>query len=96
LLRANGYEAREFSSVAELVPGAIKGGDCMLGDYRIGRGKRRVLDLLAERGIDAPTVLMSGSDLEEVVSENGTQRCLVKPFTKAQLRQAIEAAIGKK
>ena len=66
----------------------------MLVDYRIGRGKRRVLDLLAERGIDAPTVLMSGSDLEEVVSENGTQRCLVKPFTKAQLRQAIEAAPG--
>ena len=93
LLRAIGYEAREFSSVAELVSGAIEGDDCMLVNYLIGQGQK-VRDLLVDRGIDAPTVLMSGSDLEEVVSENGKQPCLVKPFTETQLRQAIEAALG--
>ena len=55
----------------------------------IGYGQN-LLDHLAE--IDAPTILMSASDMEEVVSTLGTRPCLLKSFNRKQLRQAIEAA----
>ena len=91
LLRAKGYEAREFASAAELPVEAIHSDDCMLVDCRIAFGQN-LLEHLAE--IDAPIVLMSGSEIETIVSALGTRPCLLKPFNRKQLRQAIEAATG--
>jgi two-component system, LuxR family, response regulator FixJ len=94
LLRIIGYEAREFASVAELPADINDSCDCLLVDYRIAYGTN-VLDLLANRGITAPVVLMSGSDPEDVVSQNGIRPSLFKPFSQSQLQQAIKAATGK-
>jgi FixJ family two-component response regulator len=91
LLLATGYEAREFATIAELPAEAIGPGDCLLVDPTYGRS---AFDLLADRGINAPTVLMSGRDRDAVATASGTRPYLVKPFSQTQLRLAIEAATG--
>jgi two-component system, LuxR family, response regulator FixJ len=92
LLCAIGYEAREFASVAELPAETIGSGDCLLVDHR--PNGRSTFDLLVDRGINAPTVLMSGRDRDAVTIASGTRPFLIKPFNQTQLMQAIEAVTG--
>ena len=92
LLSVIGYEAREFASVAELPAETIGSDDCLLVDHR--PNGRSTFDLLVDRGINAPTVLMSGRDRDAVATASGTRPYLVKPFSQTQLRLAIEAATG--
>lgn len=95
LLRALGFEAVEWPSGSAFFAGCdLARIDCLLLDSRMpGMNGEVVVAELAARGIAAPVIIMSGHALRED-GPLGHLTFLEKPFSVADLRQAIETARG--
>ena len=93
LLESGGYRVRQYASGSELLEAsdAIAGG-CVLLDINMpepdGFAVKRAL---AERSVDVPVVMMTGSgDLTVLALKSGAADFLQKPFDRCELLTVLD------
>ncbi len=93
LLDSGGYRVRQYASGAELLDEAEKLKDgCILLDIDMpGQDGFAVQRALAERAVDLPVILMTGSgDLTVVALKSGAADFMQKPFGRGELLSVLD------
>jgi FixJ family two-component response regulator len=98
LLRISGYNVHIFPTAETMLANKFPEGEtCLLSDiYLPGMNGIELCRLLASRVPPLPTILMSGRDDEHtkrLMRDAKPIACLFKPFTEADLLNAIRKAV---
>jgi DNA-binding response OmpR family regulator len=99
VLRAEGFAVFTASSVVEALPAASQREyDLFLVDVKMPeRDGIQLMSDLRRKGVKAPVIVMSGYPTPETIAagrEGGAIAFLPKPFTPAELLQAVRGALG--
>jgi FixJ family two-component response regulator len=99
LLKALGFASRAFSSAEEfLASDAVDGTKCLLLDIAMpGMTGPDLQSELSLRRQQIPIIFITGHGDDGVrrrLLEKGAVRCLFKPFSEADLLDALNAALG--
>jgi FixJ family two-component response regulator len=101
LLSELGFASRAFASAAEFLQAdVLKQSRCLILDVAMAgmTGPELQLELL-KRGIKVPIIFITAQGDEKarsVLLAKGAVAYLLKPFTEAELRSALTAALGRK
>ena len=93
LLESGGYTVRQYASGRELLDasGAIAGGYVLLDINMPEPDGFAVQRALAERSVDVPVVMMTGSgDLTVLALKSGAADFLQKPFDRCELLTVLD------
>ena len=93
LLDSGGYRVRQYASGAELLDEAerLKDGCILLDIDMPGQDGFAVQRALAERAVDLPVILMTGSgDLTVVALKSGAADFMQKPFGRGELLSVLD------
>jgi two-component system, LuxR family, response regulator FixJ len=93
LLVSGGYEVREYASGKELLDAAeaLEGGYVLLDINMPGVDGFGVTKALADRAIDVPVIMMTGSgDLTILALRAGVAQFMQKPFGRGELLSALD------
>ena len=98
LLRQLGFAATAFASADEFVScKAMSQAQCLLLDVCMpGMSGPELQQELVSRGVRVPIVFITAradASVRERLVQRGAAACLFKPFTEAQLRAALDAAL---
>jgi FixJ family two-component response regulator len=97
-LKRIGFAARSFSSAAEfLASGCIADAQCLILDVNMpGMSGPELQRELIRRGYAVPTIFITAQSPDSIppsLLEQGEVKCLFKPFSKEDLRAALDAAL---
>jgi FixJ family two-component response regulator len=98
LLRALGFAAKAFDSAAAFLAfDGIPGTRCLLLDVCMpGMSGLELHQELVSRGFRIPIIFITArteTSVRERLMQHGAAACLFKPFSEAQLRAALDAAL---
>jgi FixJ family two-component response regulator len=99
LLKELGFPARSFASAVEfLASGALDETRCLILDVAMpGMSGPELQDEVLRQGRKVPIIFITAQRDEKVrsaVLAQGASAYLLKPFTEAELRSALAAALG--
>jgi FixJ family two-component response regulator len=101
LIRALGFDVRTFETPAALLKSEIPRTDaCVLLDVNLPEiDGARLSEILAERGHDLPTILMTGRTddprTHHLIQRSRAAMTLYKPFSADLLLDALSSALGR-